>query len=259
MFSALIFHGRLGRPEPERVYRPSAIADDRRVVCHSVDLFGRDPLEYVASVLPDHLDLATEVDGVGQVAPLDLPWIAILEPVVRLLDLPAVPDLLVEDSVVVSDSIAICRNLERRETVEEAGGQTTESSVAKPCIRLLVDEVLQLVAEGRKRLPDRLLESEVDDVVRHRPAHQELKREVVHPLGALGALRLAGQVPLMDDPVPDGHGQCLVACLLGGMVYVCVECVLELLCEILGDVLRGMSVSRTRFCCHIASCLSIEI
>ena len=55
-------HRGLCGPEAQRVDRLAAVADDRGVVGHSVDLLGRDPLEDVASVLAQDLDLAAEVE-----------------------------------------------------------------------------------------------------------------------------------------------------------------------------------------------------
>lgn len=52
------------------------------------------------------LNTAVEADRVDDITTLDLPWVSILEPVVRDLDLTTILDDLLEDTVVVPDAIA---------------------------------------------------------------------------------------------------------------------------------------------------------
>ena len=87
-------------------------------------------------------DVTVEAHGVDDIRALNLPWIAELEPVVGDFNLLSVDNLLFEDSIIVADTIAPSRDLHSRHTVQEAGGETTETTVAKSLISLLLVKVL---------------------------------------------------------------------------------------------------------------------
>ena len=225
----------LGAPESERVDGLSAVADDRHVIGHSDDLVGIDPLVVVAAVLVDHLHASAEVHGVLEVRSGNLPGIAVAEPVVGLLDLIAVPDLLAEDSVVVSDSVAERGDFQCSHRIQKACGQSSETSVAESGIGLDVRKLLIGVSEVFESLGNLVLETHVGDVVGHCTAHEEFEGEVVDPLCLCGLLGLSGDVPLMDDPVADRESQRIIASLHRGVEDVGVLGVLQVLGEILLD------------------------
>jgi hypothetical protein len=77
------------------------------------------------------LDSAVHRHQAGFLRPLDLPRRAERQPVVWLFFLIAVVDLLAEQAVLVIDAVAISRDVERRERVEEAGRETTQAAVAE--------------------------------------------------------------------------------------------------------------------------------
>ena len=62
--------------------------------------------------------------------PHDLPRVGAQQPVVRVLDLPAVLDLLAEHAVFVAQAVTDGRNLKRRQRVEEAGRQPAQPTIA---------------------------------------------------------------------------------------------------------------------------------
>ena len=59
----------------------------------------------------------------------------------------AVDDLLLEDSVVVPDAVAVGRHRQRGHRVQEAGGQSTEAPVPEAGVSLHVLELLDVQAE----------------------------------------------------------------------------------------------------------------
>ena len=63
--------------------------------------------------------------------PRHFPGVAETQPLVRLLDLPAVDDFLLEDAELVADAVADRWNLQRGERIEETRGETTEAAVAQ--------------------------------------------------------------------------------------------------------------------------------
>ena len=76
------------------------------------------------------------------------PRLFVGQPVVRGFDLLAVfVELLLEDAVLVLDAITECRHAQRSERIDEAGGQTAETTVAEAWLVLGVDDVLHGEAE----------------------------------------------------------------------------------------------------------------
>ena len=193
-------------PEPQRVDRPAAVADDRPVV-RRADEGRRD--------VPDHLEppllqlegaVQPDVHGLPRAA--DLPGVGTAEPVVGVLDLPAVGDLLAEDPVLVPQAVADRGELERRHRVEEAGGEPAQAAVAQAGVGLHLGELRPVELLALHRLPHDRLDPEVEDVVGQRPADQELHREVVDLLGVgaiVGRVRLQ---PALRQQVAErpGHG-----------------------------------------------------
>ena len=82
------------------------------------------------------LDVAAEADGLRVLVARQLPGVAELQPVVVLLDLPAVLDLLLEDAEVVADAVADGGQLQRGQRVHEAGRQPPQAAVAEARIAL---------------------------------------------------------------------------------------------------------------------------
>jgi hypothetical protein len=78
--------------------------------------------------------------------PGKLPGVKV-EPVVGHLDLVAVDNLLLEDTVAVAQAVAPCRVVQTGETVEEAGGKPTQTAVAQGRVVLLLNDVLDAEPE----------------------------------------------------------------------------------------------------------------
>ena len=75
-----------------------------------------------------------------------LPWIEV-EPIVGNLDLIPIHNLLLEDTVSVSQSIAPSWVVEGSHAVQEAGCETTKTSVAERGVVLLGDDIFDSEAE----------------------------------------------------------------------------------------------------------------
>src|SRR5262245_16783069 len=97
-----------------------------------------------ACVRHRRLDATTEVDIVDYFRPRELPWIAEGEPFLRVLLLPAIPDDLAEQSVVVTNPIAIGRNSEARHALEETGSEPPKAAMAKCRVRLNGSQSIQI-------------------------------------------------------------------------------------------------------------------
>src|SRR5512134_3628810 len=83
------------------------------------------------AVAPARLGASLEVHDERQLGVYDLPRIAEAQPVVRLLDLVAVVDMLLEDAVVVAEAVADRRQLQCRHGVEKTGGEPPEAAIAE--------------------------------------------------------------------------------------------------------------------------------
>ena len=150
----------------------------------------------------------------------DLPRIAVAQPVVRLLHLVAIVDVLLEDAVVVADAVADRRQLQRRHRVEEAGREPAQAAVAERGVDLDVAQHVPVQAELLHRLAAGVFQQQVDDVVAHRPADQELEREIADPLHVLLVIGLLRIDPPFDQPIANRQRQRVVAVLVGGGVLV---------------------------------------
>ncbi len=127
----------LGFPQPQRVRGVDAVAEDRRVVRHAVHVLVRHPAHAQAAVLVgEALGVAAELHFDRPLGARDFPGIAEAQPLVGLLELPAVDDLLLEDAELVADAVADGRDLECRHRIEEARGETAEAAVAEARARL---------------------------------------------------------------------------------------------------------------------------
>lgn len=151
----------------------------------------------------------------------ELPGVKV-KPVVGHLDLVAVDNLLLEDTVPVPQAVAPGGKVEGSKTVEEAGGQSTEATVSEGSVVLLLNDILDAEAEVVKTsyallapfLPaDRyaaltlgnILQSDVEHGIVEGTAHEKLQREVVDTLSVDEGLALLGLVPLLDQTVAEGQ------------------------------------------------------
>src|SRR5271165_168857 len=102
----------------------AAPADDRGVIADRFDGLRRMPDVTRTLVFAlDHFDPAAEPDCVVVLGTLEFPRIAVGEPVLRRLLLPAAADDLAEQAVVVANPVAVRGDPERRHAVHEAGGE----------------------------------------------------------------------------------------------------------------------------------------
>src|SRR4029434_3246790 len=104
----------------------------------------------------------------------DLPGIGPPQPVIGLLLLPAVPDGLPEDSVLVPEAVAHGRQLQGGHRVYEAGREPPEATVAEAGVGLLFEQGDPVESLFAWRVRQQRVVEQVHDVVRERAADQEL-------------------------------------------------------------------------------------
>ena len=209
----------LGVPEAQRVDRVVVIADNRHIIRHSHDrhrIFV-DELETAVFHLL-HVGIAVELDVDGLVRLAVLPGKTVLEPVVRNLDLVAVDNLLLEQTVLVADAAAVTRQTMRCHRVDEAGSETAEAAVAEARIRLFLIRIRQIDAEAVEDVLHSILDAEVDEVRLQQASEQELDGEVIDLLFLalhVGAVRLD---PVLRDELLRRRSDRLVDLILRQLV-----------------------------------------
>ena len=208
---------RLRRPKPELVDRRDVIAADVHVIGHRLHDVAVLVVDVEPAVVPMLVDRAAEAHLEGVLFARSEPDVAVFEPLVGHLDLPAVCDLLLEDAVVVSDRKTACDIVEVGQRLHIRRRQSAETAVAETRVGLDRVKLVQRHAERLDRLGKNIGHAEVEQVVFERPAQQKLHRHVVDLFCFLFlALALELQTHLGQD-VPDGHADRLVdlslACL----------------------------------------------
>ncbi len=153
---------------------------------------------------------AAERHTAGIFGPLDLPRIAVAQPVVGVLDLVAVLDVLAEHAVFVVNAIAHHRQVQRGAAVHEAGGQPPQAAVPQPGVGLLFGQVLQRLAEAVQGLARHLIQPQVEHMVGQRAADQEFQRQVIGAALARLVARDIGVHPVRHEPVAQRPRQRLV-------------------------------------------------
>jgi hypothetical protein len=143
--------------------------------------------------------------------PRHFPGVGPTEPVVGRFLLPPVPHGLPEDAVFVAQAIPHGRDLHRGHRIEEAGGQAPETSVAEPCVGLLLQELEPVELPLLGRLSRQVIEKEVGDVVGERATDEEFHREVVDALRDLALVGLLRAHPSLGENVAHGAGHGLEA------------------------------------------------
>ena len=142
--------GRLGLPQAQRVGRVDVVAEDGRVVGNAVDDAARHPARALAAefVVPD-FGVAAELHLAAPLGPRDLPGIAVAQPLVGLLHLPAVDDLLLEDAELVADAVTQRRHFERGQRIDETRGEPAEAAVAQARLVLVRQQLFEVEARAR--------------------------------------------------------------------------------------------------------------
>ncbi len=168
--------GRSRRPKPQRVDVAAAPAGDRRIVRHRQDPLGRIPEPARRAIgAADIFDAAAEADGIFGVEPLEFPRVAEREPALRQLVLPAVPDLLLEQAVLVADAVAEGRHRQCRHAVHVASREAPEAAVAERGVGLELAQLIEIDAEAVERRARRTEQSQIDQRVEQQPPDQDIR------------------------------------------------------------------------------------
>ena len=155
------------------------------------------------------------------------PDLAAGQPEVGQLRLPAVHQLLAEDTVFIAQGVADRRIALRGQTVEEARGQTAQTAVAETGVRLLLIEIVQLDAHLRESLAEIGFQPEVEQVIFERTAHQKLHAEIIDLLG-VGFFRIHLRLrAALAEQIGDDQRDSLVIVFVGRILRADPEVMLQ--------------------------------
>ena len=119
--SEIILNTPIVLPQPQGIDRSFPIADDRHIVRHR--LYG----------------LVCKADQNGFLFPAHTPWIAELQPIVRLFSLESVLEPLAEQAIPVADAKAIQRDAQGCGGIQKAGGQPPQPAVSQGVVLNLLE------------------------------------------------------------------------------------------------------------------------
>mmetsp|Transcript_101606 Transcript_101606/g.140414 ORF Transcript_101606/g.140414 Transcript_101606/m.140414 type:complete len:202 (+) Transcript_101606:1511-2116(+) len=155
--------------------------------------------------------VTVETNRVSYIRALNFPRVSILQPEVRNFNLVTILDLLLEDSVFVSNTVTPSRNLKSGERVKEASGKAAKTTVSESGISLLFVEIFHLVADVHHGAFELIFHINVNKGVLHVSTHQKFEREVVHALAVFGCVEFVSIIPRLDQAISDGVGSGLVS------------------------------------------------
>src|SRR5581483_6716959 len=89
---------------------------------------------------------------------------------------------LLEDAVLVAETVAHGGKLHRRHRIEKACGQAAEPAISQAGVRLLLNDGEPIEPLILDRASGEVIEEEICDVVRERASDEELHGKIVDPL-----------------------------------------------------------------------------
>ncbi len=151
-----------------------------------------------------NLEGAAQLDFDDVVQPNHFPRVRAAEPVVWFFVLPAVLNVLLEDAVLVAQSVPHRRQVQGCHGLDEAGRQAAQAAITETRIGLLIQEFVPVDVLLAARFEHRRVEQQIRYVARERPADQELHRKVVGALGIQLVVRLLRAQPPQRKHVAKG-------------------------------------------------------
>lgn len=164
-------------PQRQHVAGVDSVTLDRRVVRDAFQKPALHPPDAVmADVVHVALGVAAPLDQIGDVGFGYFPRVSAIQPVVRLLDLPAVVDLLVEDSKFVADAVADRGTFERGQRVQVTRSEPAKATVAQTWFHLASQHIVEILTHRGQGGLCRVLHAQIQQVIAQLRTHEELSR-----------------------------------------------------------------------------------
>ncbi len=180
----------------------AAPADDRGVIGDRLDrLFGMPDEASVPAASGNGLDPAAIANVIDDLRPLELPGIAERKPFLRIFLLPAIPDDLAEEPMVVAYAVAAGGNAQARHAFEKAGGKPAEAAIAERRVGLGEAHPVEVDAEIAQRPVYDIAQLQIAGDIVEQAADEKLERQVIDALAAAGEVVAVGSQPAVDHPI----------------------------------------------------------
>ena len=178
-------YGRFCRPQTQLVDRVDVVAAYIHIVRHRLNGVAIVIIHVKSAVVPVLTDRTAEPDFKGVLYSRRQPNVAFVEPFVGHFELPAVRDLLFENTVIVSDRETARNVIEVGQRFHISGGKSAETAVAETCVRLYRVKIAELETVMLDRFLENVGQPEVEKMVLQRSAEKEFHRHIIDLFGLL--------------------------------------------------------------------------
>ena len=230
----------LGFPKPQRVAGANAVAGDRRVVGDAAHLRLWNPAHAEAALLVrPRLGAPAKLHLIRDLRARDIPRVAVLQPFVGHLTLPAVADDLIENAELVANAVAERRHFDRRERVHVTRRQSAQSAIAEAGLFFLRKNLVEIVAEPAHRFARGFRDAEVEQIVRKMRPEQELRGEIRHASRVRSAVVFDARDRAVEEPVADGQREREIEVVFRGNGFEAAHAADEVVAKGLLDFVGG--------------------
>ena len=162
-------------PHTQSINYMVAVSYDRHIIRNSQNGFIVLLNEFVLSCyrILFKTDISAEADFLRILFSAELKGVAFFEPVVRNLNLVAVPDLLFKHTVTVADAAAVRRIIQGCKRIKETCRKSSQTSVSKSRVRLLIFYDIQVNSHLIQGFLHIFIYCHVNQVISQSTAHKE--------------------------------------------------------------------------------------
>ena len=203
-------------PQAQRVDRIVVVADDRHIVRYGADrrILFVDTFQ-VAVFVRTHVGVAAKADIDGLVDFLDFPGIAVDQPVIGQFDLLVVDNALVEQAVLIADAVAMARQLQCCQGIDEAGSQPSQSPIPQARIAFGRDDLIQVPAQVFQALATDVVHIDAQEIRFQEAADEEFDGEIIDLLNLLFGIDFIRADPIFTYQIADHIGDGLIDFIQG--------------------------------------------
>jgi len=180
------------------------------IISHSDDLLTTLPVGSLGVTVLVLVGDTIESNMIGNILSFDLPWVSVIEPEIWNFGLISIFNNLLENTVVVSNTITPSWNFKGSERINEACGESSKTTITKGSISFLFVELLEIITHIHESISERTLEIRVNESILKGSTHQKFKREVIDSLAILVLVELLSIVPGFNESISDGQSCSLI-------------------------------------------------
>lgn len=180
------------------------------IISHSDDLLAALPFGSLGVTVLVLVGDTIESNIIGNILSFDLPWVSVIKPKVWNFSLISIFNDLLENTIVVSNTITPSWNFKGSERIDEACGESSKTTITKGSISFLFIELLEIITHIHESISEWTLEIRVDESILKSSTHQKFKREVIDSLAILVLVELLSIVPGFNESISDGQSASLI-------------------------------------------------